>query len=285
MKNNRPILGRLLGGVLAVISLFGAQSSAAPSAKAYQFTSSVANTTGGETTLNHPALNGKPKLNPILSRRWTSVYNTAPLGLRYNASAGRWVVQTQDGSAIPNGLNFDILLAPGAKRVISSALNSEYNRTYSAVAANKPAALVQATHMRNPSTLYDGVAMTKPFGVWFDSGKWSIYTEDSSAMPAVAFNMVDVTNLKSGTTPATFLHTATVGNISSYVTYFNHPLSDGNPNASVFVTHAYGLVGPYLNEQFSVYYAGGDWAIFNEDGTAMPVGSKFIVTVVPTPTP
>jgi hypothetical protein len=285
MKSNHPILGRLLGGLLAIIGLLGTPSSAAPSGKAYQFTTSAANTSGATTTLNHPALNGKPKLNPILSRRWTSVYNTAPLGLRYNASAGRWTVQTQDGSAIPNNLNFDLLLAPGAKRVISSALNSEYNRSYFTVAAGKPAALVHATHMRNPSSLYDGVQMTKPFGVWYDSGKWTVYTEDSSAMPAVAFNMVDVTNLKSGTTPATFLHTATAGNISGYITYFNHPLSDGNPSASVFVTHAYGAFGPYLDEQFSVYYAGGTWAIFNEDGTAMPVGSKFIVTVIPAATP
>jgi len=281
-KTNHTVL---IGGFFASVCLLGTPSSAAPSGKAYKFTTSASNTSGTITTLNHPALNGKPKLNPILSRRWTGVYNTAPLGLRYDSTAGRWTVQTQDSTAIPNGLNFDILLAPGAKRVISTGLNSEYNRSYFTVAQGKPTAMVLATHMRNPSSLYDGVQMTKPFGIWYDSGKWSVYTEDSSAMPSVAFNMVDVTNLKSGTTPASFVHTTSVGNITSHVTFFSHPLSDSNSNASVFVTHDYGSGGPYLNEQIGVYYVGPGWGIFNEDGSAMPVGAKFVITIVPTPTP
>lgn len=285
MKTKNPVLDRLLGGFLATICLLSTPSSAAPSGKAYKFTTSAANTSGGVTTLDHPALNGKPKLNPILSRRWTGVYNTAPLGLRYNASAGRWTVQTQDDSNVANGVNFDILLAPGAKRVFASALNSEYNRFYFSVAAKKPTALVHATHMRNPSSLYDGVEMNKAFGVYYESEKWSVYTEDSTPMPAAAFNVVDVTKLQSGPTPASFLHTSTAGNISGSITKFSHPLSDSNGNASVFVTHDWGAFGPYLNEQFGVYYDGPNWGIFNEDGTAMPVGARFIVTIVPTPTP
>ena len=86
-----------------------------------------------------------------------------------------------------------------------------------------------------------------------------------------------------------FIHHATPENISANSTYLDTPLTDGNPNAVLMVTHNWnpgGSSGKYNDHPIGVWYDPdrGKWAIFNQDLAAMAVGADFNVAVLKEPT-
>jgi hypothetical protein len=83
----------------------------------------------------------------------------------------------------------------------------------------------------------------------------------------------------------TFVHAATVANITGNWTTIDHPLTNENPNAIVFVTQNWnpgGTSGKYNDHPIGVWYDNGEkkWAIFNQDLAAMPDGADFNVMVI-----
>jgi hypothetical protein len=89
---------------------------------------------------------------------------------------------------------------------------------------------------------------------------------------------------------AVFVHFVTAQNISGAfpcTTYVNHPLTNSNPNAILFVTHNWNPLGmpsdqgQFNNHPIGVWYDEGiqRWAIFNEDQAAMSEGVAFNVSV------
>lgn len=85
----------------------------------------------------------------------------------------------------------------------------------------------------------------------------------------------------SSTTPV-FKHVASRANIVGHVTYIDHPMCNGDPTAMLFITHDWGTAGPYVTRATGVWYdrGRGQWSIFHEDSSAMPVGAIFNVLVV-----
>lgn len=87
----------------------------------------------------------------------------------------------------------------------------------------------------------------------------------------------------SGATRPVFQHTTTAGNTAGHVTTLDHPLLNGDPNAMVFLTHAY-VVGALVNDphEKSVWYdtALARWRVYHDDLTAMPVNLRLNVLVV-----
>ena len=86
-----------------------------------------------------------------------------------------------------------------------------------------------------------------------------------------------------------FIHHATSENISRNSTYLDGPLTDGDPNAVLVVTHNWnpgGGSGKYNDHPIRVWYDRdrSKWAIFNQDRAAMPVGADFNVAVLKEPT-
>jgi hypothetical protein len=81
-----------------------------------------------------------------------------------------------------------------------------------------------------------------------------------------------------------FVHAATIENIISNYTLIDHPLTNQNPDAIVFVTQNWnpGDLGGTVNDHaIGVFYAGGPqkWGVFNQDLLAMPEGADFNVFV------
>ncbi len=88
-----------------------------------------------------------------------------------------------------------------------------------------------------------------------------------------------------------FVHFVAAENISDAfpcTTYVDHPLSNGNPNAILFVTHNWNPLGTssddgqFNNHPIGVWYDDGprqQWAIFNEDEAAIDEGVAFNVDV------
>lgn len=81
-----------------------------------------------------------------------------------------------------------------------------------------------------------------------------------------------------------YIQTTTSANISGASTLLDNPVTNGNPNALVFVTARWNFGGSVLdNHPLGVWYDTYEakWAIFNEDQVPMPVGSTFNVYIFP----
>ena len=280
----------LRGGIAAAaLGLLSLAPAKAATPKALQFISDAGNTSGSTMTLDHPLLNGKGKLNPILTQRWTAVYNDHPVGVQYNESTGRWQIRNEDFAAIPVGARFNVLIPSVSKRIHASPASSYYNVTTFAFQKNKPAALLLATHMVNPVKGFPGTELDKNIGIYYTgagsslyNNKWSVYNEDSSNALVAGYNIADVTKVKVGGVPNSFIFTTDAGNITGNYAVINNALTNSNPNAVVFVTHLYSdASSTYLDKPVGVWYFGTTWRIFTQDETAMPTNRAFVVSVYP----
>ncbi|MCJ7738003.1 MAG: hypothetical protein MUQ10_11955 [Anaerolineae bacterium] len=174
--------------------------------------------------------------------------------------------------------------APGTYFVHTSTVaNMSLNWTYidHPLTNSNPDAIVLITQSWNPGG-GDEQYHPHPIGVWYSSSaqKWAIFNQDLATMiTGVHFNV-----LIPATGPGTFVHTAAASNISGNSTYINHPLTNNNPDAIVFITQNWnpgGGDGTYNNRAIGVWYSSSaqKWAVFNENLAAMPSGAAFNVLI------
>ena len=130
-----------------------------------------------------------------------------------------------------------------------------------------PDAIAVSTNYWNPNAVYNDFN----YGFWYDGANWNLYTESAAAVPngAAFFVVANPSN-------AVYTkHVATVGNISNNWTIIDHPLLNNNPDGIVVVTHNWGPDGGSNNvvsdKTVGVWYTGSNWALYNEDLSAMPV--------------
>ena len=102
----------------------------------------------------------------------------------------------------------------------------------------------------------------------------------------IANGGIQVAGAGLGAKTPVFIHQATASNIGGPFTYINHPLTNGDPNAILIVTHNLDPGGhtPSVenNHLFGVVYVipAAKWAIFNLGGADIPVGAAFNILVV-----
>lgn len=285
MNPSNPSLRSRLAGIALLLV---AASLPAAAQTAFRLTSGPANTSGSQMTLDHPALNGKPKVKPLVTQFWDATYNPHPVGVVYNSATAKWMLVNEDGANIPANAKFNILIAKGTKTALASASNSLENRTMIATAKGNPNARLLTTHVANPLITLPATYSPRYYGVYFEpaastyGNQWTIYAEDINNMETLGFHVADVTNLKKGSNPGSFVFTAAGANISGHIATINHPATNDDPNAFVFVQHLYTPASPtLLNKPLGVYYSGGTWRIFTQDTSAMPNNCAFVVAVVP----
>ncbi|SHJ39055.1 DUF7452 domain-containing protein [Aquimarina spongiae] len=120
-----------------------------------------------------------------------------------------------------------------------------------------------------------GPYVTQSLGVWLNGKKWTIFSQNKSAIkPGSKFNVL-VTNKSSNA----FVHKTTAANKAGAATKINHRALNNNPNATFLITQNYGRGGPYNPHHVGVRYSGGFWYIFNLDGQSMPSGAQFNVLI------
>lgn len=255
---------------------------------AFRVTSGAGNTSGSLMTIDHPALNNKPKAKPLVTQFWDGIYNPHPVGVLYNPGIAKWMLVNEDGANIPANAKFNILIAKGTKTVLASAANSSSNVTMFTTAKGNPNALLLATHVANPVLNLPATYSTRFHGVYFVpaastyGNQWSIYAEDTDNIEAIGFHLADVTKLKNGGNPGSFIFTATGANITGNNTAIDNPLTNDNPNAFVYIQHVYNSASStYVDKPLGVYYFGAKWRIFTQDGSNFPSNSAFVVAVVP----
>jgi hypothetical protein len=84
------------------------------------------------------------------------------------------------------------------------------------------------------------------------------------------------------TSTPVFTHKVTAANVSGNKTYINNPACNGQPNAILIITENWSASDNVGNSKVvGVYYdaGAGQWTIFVDDGTAMPVGVAYNVMV------
>ena len=287
MKSNLPFLPLLRSG-LAATALLLASALPAAAQTYFRVNSDGANTLGPILTIDHPSLNGKPKVKPLITQFWSGVYNASPVGVQYSTPLGRWQIVNEDGNNIPANAKFNVLIAKGAKTVLASPTNTTSNLTFFPTAKGNPGARLLATHVTNPVAGLPSTYSERYHGLFYVTGgptygnQWSLYTENAENMEAIGFHVADVTKLTNGGNPASFVFTAVGANISGHIATIDNALTNDNPNAFVFVHHVYLPASPNaLNHPVAVYYTGGRWRIFTEDIAAIPNNTAFVVLVLP----
>ena len=148
---------------------------------------------------------------------------------------------------------------------------------------NRPGDILFVTPNWDAGGVCGCVYDSSPAGVWYDTGngRWAIFNENTSAMPAGAsFNVLVVPAASS----SVFVQTATAANSGGDSTFLNSPLTNGLPGTRLMVTQVWnpgGSGGTYNNHAVGVWYDSGNgrWAIFQEDKAGMTTGASFNVMV------
>jgi hypothetical protein len=264
--------------------------------KVYRFTSTATNTADAIMTLDHPSLNGKPTLRLIVTQYSAGVLNPHPVGVYYDARSKKWHLTNEDQEDIPLNAMFNVMVAQGSKPFSVTPSVTDGILAFFPTQKGNPNAKLLTTHVVLPNPKLDGVLQPNNIGLFYiqpsnppriSSGRWSIYQENLDSNVAAIYNIADVTNLKIGSTPISFRHGAVAGNTTDNATTITSTLTDGKPDAVLFVQHVYTqTANKDVDEVLAVTYAGGKWKIIAQDTEAdLPKPSEYNVVVFPSVTP
>jgi len=144
----------------------------------------------------------------------------------------------------------------------------------------EPNAAVSATAFAGGEASEDG-EYHHNIGIWYEpeEQKWAIFNQDLAAVSAGAGFRVVVPRRDEA-----FIHRATRENTSGSSTYIDDPLANGRPDAGLSITQNWnpgGGQGVYNDHPVGISYDAEreKWKIYNQDGSAMPEGAAFNVTV------
>jgi hypothetical protein len=224
-----------------------------------------------------------PNLNP---GGVSGANNNHNISAYYNGN--QWAVLNQDGATVTVGAAFNVLVPNPDTRVFVQKATAANILSHSTIidyplTNGNSNAIILVTPNFKPGGV-GGAYDDHPIGVFYDGSNWRIFNQDGAAMPVDAAFNVFVPTAGAGV----FVHTATAGNIiNPDSTEIDNTLTNGHPNAIVIVTPNWnpgGVGGTNDNHPIGVYYDGITWAVFNQDGGAMPIGAAFNVYVFSPPT-
>src|SRR6266487_372409 len=208
----------------------------------YVHTATAANITSNWTDLDNSVTNNNPQAVIFIAPNWNpgsamGMYDNHPVGVWYHN--GKWAIFNQDRATMPMGASFNVYALPQANdqdvfvHTTTSANSTNFSTTIdNSYSNNQSSVILLVTPNWNPGSTR-GVYDNHPVGVWYHNGKWHIFNEDQTAIPAGAsFNVVVLQNIVQGAT----VHTAKASNIQSNWTTLNNDQANGNHDALVFFT-------------------------------------------------
>ena len=253
-------------------------------------TATATNISGSSTLIDNALTNENPNAMVFVTPNYNpgGVGGTSDsrfIGMYYNG--GKWRVANQDGGAMLVNSAFNVMtLIPSSAVFVHKAKTSNTSgmSTYidSALTNGNQNAIVFVTSNLNPGGGVGGTSNNRSIGVNYDNGvdQWVIFNQNGVSMPIdAAFNV-----LVPNPDTSVFTHKAVTANISGHATIIDHPLTNGKPNALLFITPNYnpgGIGGTFDNHPVGVGYdsVSGKWRILNQDLAAMPVNAAFNVFV------
>jgi len=242
--------------------------------------------------------NGNPNAILFATQNWNpgggteGIYNNHAIGVGYDDVEGKWAISNQDHTAMPVGAAFNVLIPNVDTGVFVHQANIINTITPSVpvityidypLTNGRPNTIAFVTQNWNPGGV-GGTYNDQPVGVWYRTSDigftWTIFNESlTGSLANAAFNVyIPVPD------STIFVHETTAGNTFFDYTCIDHPLTNGNPNALMHVTHNFspdGVPGNFHNHPIGVFYNGSlsKWCIFNEDIATMSVGTSFNVIV------
>ena len=254
----------------------------------------AANISVSETIIDNPLTNGHPDAIILVTPNWNpgdagpGMYDDHPIGVFYDGS--NWTIFNEDEVAMSVGAAFKVFVPPAGSNIfVQTAIagNTAANVTYidNPLTNGNPNAILFVTPNYDPGGVCPCMHDSHPIGVYYDGSpnKWGVFNQDHAAMPLNASFNVFVLTAGAGV----IVHTATAGNSTGDYTFIDNPLTNGNPNAIVYVTPNWnpggGGPGVYNNHNVGVYNNGTKWAIFSQDQAAIPLDAAFnVLVLVPT---
>ncbi len=275
-----PSLARLAG---LFVACFGLLPSLSRAADPFTHTVTAENQTVDATVLDHPSLNGRPDWRVFITQRFVD-YNPREVGVAYDATRARWLIQNDDMSRPAVGLQFNVVsFPPGPPQIIRHTSTIENTKEYYTLIRHPASDFnSEALLLVTPDNTV-GTRSAGPLGVWYDGKQWSIYRQDKEPMETgIRFN-VFVSAVVSATAAESsplglgraHLHRSDPVNTRGYYTITD--LRDAG--AFPFITHNYRDSGPYNFHVTGVWFNSTDWVILNQDNGDIAPGSMFNVFV------
>lgn len=247
--------------------------------KIYVHTATPENIEGNTSKIDHPDLNGNPDAHFVLVHNWNGnntdgVYNIHVTGVYYDGA--HWRVFNEDLSNVEVGSKYNIYISDSSNYLVHEVTseNSSSNATVldSSIGESD---YVFATNY------WDGIYNNHPYSTDFIAPNRFLYTPDPEPIPVGAKFMILFGN-NGGTE---YTHIATTENTENNYTIIDHPLLNGNPNATFIFQHYFGYnpeTESNINPVLGVWYTPGNkWSIFTEDGSTMPTGLAFQILIAP----
>jgi hypothetical protein len=132
---------------------------------------------------------------------------------------------------------------------------------------------------------YPSIANPHATGLWYASGRWSPFNQDTVVMPQGSMFNVFAPGPQ-GAFNSVYAHTATVDNTGADRTLLSSTFLNGSTDAIVLATPNWNQPGAgiYNDHDIAIFReCAGDttgaecWSIVNQDGAAVPVGATFNV--------
>ena len=232
------------------------------------------------TNLNHPDLNGDSN---IIDLHVTSnnnpngtggVNNNANEGVYY--ASGLWRIFNQETAVV---INFSAAFNIWKNNAISDV----FQHTVSTPGANTTSLNNSGLNNNTNKILmvtqhWIGTYNPHPVGVLYSAPNWRIANFDlMSILVDASFNVYFQDKSKSA-----WEHIANTKNTVAHYTLLDNPLLEGIPCAQIQVTQS-ASQGVFNNSPIGVVYIPGSsqWAIYNQNLSAMPVNAAFHVMISP----
>jgi hypothetical protein len=242
--------------------------------KIYVHVATPANIDGHRTVIDHPDLNGNPSAPIVFTQVWNingipGVYNDNQVALDYWAGGSRWIIFNENGTAMPENAKFNIYIADDSEVYTHTATSGN---TTGGLTDLNIAGIGQASFVFH-CNFWDAAAPVNnphPYGTYWFGGERGLYREDGGNIPLGAkFKVMR----GMGPSSTRISHVSTAANIAGHWTSIDHPLLNGNPNATFIYAHYWGFAGGNtvdLPHFTGAWYTGTHWAIFNQDFATFP---------------
>lgn len=234
------------------------------------------------TYLDNPNLNGHPGAKVYVTPNWSfhssGTYDNHHVGVWYDSVVQRWAIYNEDRTQMPANAAFNVFTTSASSSQYFTVTASSGNILGDGVktGVTSSTAVVLATHVYDPGGS-GGSYHDHALGVYYTSGQWVIFNEDSATM--ASGESFFVMALSSGSS-------VTVGQVTSTNRagdgfFLNDSGFNGNPNKLLFVmpNWTYNTNEVYDNSEMGVYYSSSQWLIFKENTATMPLNMAFNVFV------
>lgn len=288
------ILGAIAIALVAVANPFATPKAFAASMtsasgngdpQAFTVTATSSNTYGYIMYINNSLTNNQPNLNVQATQVWPNNYDAHSFGVWYSSYSNEWTVFNEDIAAIPLGTSFNLSVHLNGNPYYlftATASNSSGDSAYinNSLVNGQPNAAIFVTQD------WTGTYDTHNIGVWYNGSnqEWAVFNEDGTAIPAGSSFFIVLEDFQSNY--YAYTQVATTSNTNSYITYINDPAINNQPNLYPQVTQVWdtqdrcGCV--FNNHTIGVWYSSyyREWAVYNVDIAAIPVGAEFFVDAI-----